>query len=73
MNRGRLDWLPLCANSSTASLAEHSVELSANFVELPSQYVVSLDRVAPNLLIDIGGHAGQISDVCLKPRLAVAH
>src|SRR5260370_39482895 len=52
---------------------EHAINVSANGLEFFPQHLISFNRVASDFLIDVGGHSGQICDVCLEAGLAITH
>src|SRR5438874_1518682 len=52
---------------------QHAIDFSAKFIQLFLQHRISRDRVAPDFLIYVRGHVGEICNVRLQAGLAVAN
>ncbi len=53
--------------------AKYPIRFQAQRVKLFFQHFIALDRVAADLLVHVCGHAGEICDLRLEPRFAIAH
>ena len=53
--------------------SKYSIDFGANNFELILQYLITLNRVAADLLVHVGSHTGEVSDVRLETGFAIAH